>query len=635
MKQTKNKSKVVAVEMTRYNVPIYRERRGKDYAFYGENNLYPLELLDLFNQSPVHNAIITGKVNYIVGRGLTVTDDTVKEDVRALIQDAIDNPNPYETLNDILDKIAVDLEVYNGFALEIIRNKNGKGVEIYHGDWTKYRQSVDNENMVLFSDQWERQQKGDDQKRYAERNPEYIEIPKFDPSQNQPKSIYYYVHYRPNLKYYPLPEYVGALAPIESSVEICNFDLNAIKNGFSGGTLINLNNGYPATDEEAIDITNNFREAYTGSTNANQFLTNFADDKDHAATIENINGNDLPERYKQLEERVIQNIFIGHKVVSPMLFGVKTQGQLGGRTEMVEAYELFKESYIVRRQRILLNCMNNIFEFKGLPRVLGIEELKPLAEKLPLTDAMIESVISQDIVKEELSERFGIGFTERNVEEVSMSRVALEGEIVDGYFDSLGEDMSLFEEVYNFPVHAENEVRFEIQSVDDLGHLNMEEVTQAEVARVLRDNPDTDVETLAQVFGFSVLKMALIIGAMEAKKLISRMGSLYRSTREGNQYAALLPDELRKLEIRYKYSLRPDARPTVNGSRNFCQRLMASQKYWTREEIEGLHNNMTRSFIKDIDDVWKYRGGWYRAPGQDVSVPFCRHRWEQVVLRRR
>ncbi len=34
-----------------------------------------------------------------------------------------------------------------------------------------------------------------------------------------------------------------------------------------------------------------------------------------------------------------------------MLFGVKTEGQLGGRQELVEAYELFKATYVNDRVR--------------------------------------------------------------------------------------------------------------------------------------------------------------------------------------------------------------------------------------------------------------------------------------------
>jgi hypothetical protein len=43
--------------------PEYRERKGQGYIEFGELNDYPDYLLDLFNKSAKHNAIVKGKVN--------------------------------------------------------------------------------------------------------------------------------------------------------------------------------------------------------------------------------------------------------------------------------------------------------------------------------------------------------------------------------------------------------------------------------------------------------------------------------------------------------------------------------------------------------------------------------------------
>ena len=45
---------------------------------------------------------------------------------------------------------------------------------------------------------------------------------------------------------------------------------------------------------------------------------------------------------------------MSHRVTSPMLFGIKTEGQLGGRSELIEAYEAFQTSYIEPRQNQLI-----------------------------------------------------------------------------------------------------------------------------------------------------------------------------------------------------------------------------------------------------------------------------------------
>jgi hypothetical protein len=62
--------------------------------------------------------------------------------------------------------------------------------------------------------------------------------------------------------------------------------------------------------------------------------------------------------FMQLNEQVQQEILMSHRVTSPMLFGIKTEGQLGGRNELIEAYEAFQTSYVEPRQAQLDRCLN-------------------------------------------------------------------------------------------------------------------------------------------------------------------------------------------------------------------------------------------------------------------------------------
>ncbi len=79
--------------------PEYKEKKGEGYMQYGQNNDYPQYLLDLFNKSAKHNAIVRNKVNYIVGNGWAGEDAIVKK------------VNREESLNDLTKKVALDLEL--------------------------------------------------------------------------------------------------------------------------------------------------------------------------------------------------------------------------------------------------------------------------------------------------------------------------------------------------------------------------------------------------------------------------------------------------------------------------------------------------------------------------------------------
>ena len=90
--------------------------------------------------------------------------------------------------------------------------------------------------------------------------------------------------------------------------------------------------------------------------------------------------------------------------------------------------------------------------------------------------------------------------------------------------------------------------------------------------------------------------------------------------------------------MKYRYELRSDAPPLKQGgkSRKFCDDLMKSpRQLYSKEQIEDMKNKMKSSFYPDVTDVWLARGGWYRKPNTDTSVPYCRHIWKQVIVRKK
>lgn len=642
MRQIKNN--LYAIDFTAYNAPNFSEKRVagvKDYIEYGEQNAFPTYLVDLFNGSSVHNAIITGKVNYIVGKGLTYRNDlgTIQ---RALIEAFIFAPNPYESWQDIFRKIATDYELYNGFSLDIINNSAGKIAEVYHSDFGKYRTIKDDKSRLYYSENWLSDTVEGDFEYARNWRPKLETVEIFNPNKTQAKSVYYYREYRPNFNYYPLPDYIGALQAIRTQVEIANFDLNTIVNGFAGGTLINLFNGTPPDEEEKAVIERKVHEKAAGSNNGNRILINFSDSKEYGgAEILPLMGNDLPDRFKQLEERVVQGIFIGHKVTSPMLFGVKTEGQLGGRNELIEAYEIFKETYIQGRQATLINAINDIFEYKGLPRVIGVEELRPMAKGVDLSEQTLIGLLDTSALKEYVSEVYGIKTAEvenvqdNNADAQEMAKFAEQDDAILNYFKDKGEAAEKFEIIDEYDVDAdESGVKFAIE--EDYQFADPIEELAAKVAQMVRNNEGITIAEISQAVKQSVDEIEKAVKHLIDRKMVVRADNgKMKVTRAAMPLILTLPNPDEVLLVKYIYGLRPDVSGglVIKGTRDFCREMVSSGKLYTRKEIEGMQNDMKVSFLPNIQDVWLYRGGWYRKKGTDTSVPFCRHIWKQVVVK--
>jgi hypothetical protein len=376
-----------------HKVPVMLENRSGKYITYGFANEYPYYLLDNYRRSSKHNAIVNGKVNYIMGGGWQAGDDlTVEQEARFI--KFFDGMSSTEDLNDITEKLVLDLELFNGFAVAVTWSKLGTIAKMEHIPFEKIR--VDKEEKMFQVADWY----NDDMMQLFPKVGDIEKIPAFDPENRLGKQLFYYRVYAAGVKHYPLPEYIGGNAWIEADVQVANFHNNNLRNNFWGGYLINFNNGIP-TPEEQGDIERQIKRKFSGTDNAGRFVVTFNDEAANAPTLEPLTPSDMDKQFEVLNKSIQQEIFIAHRVTNPMLFGVKTEGQLGGRNELVEAYELFKATYVNDRVRKVERMINYLGSFNGVEGM----ELIPVE---PITERLSEQALLQIMTQDELREKAGL-----------------------------------------------------------------------------------------------------------------------------------------------------------------------------------------------------------------------------------
>jgi hypothetical protein len=369
------------------------ENRSGKYITYGFANEYPYYLLDNYRRSSKHNAIVNGKVNYIMGGGWQAGDDLTVEQQARFIK-FFDGMSSTEDLNDITEKLVLDLEIFNGFAVAVTWSKLGTIAKMEHVPFEKIR--VDKEEKMFQVADWY----NDDMMQLFPKVGDIEKIPAFDPENRLGKQLFYYRVYAAGVKHYPLPEYIGGNAWIEADVQVANFHNNNLRNNFWGGYLINFNNGIP-TPEEQGDIERQIKRKFSGTDNAGRFVVTFNDDAAKAPTLEPLTPSDMDKQFEILNKAIQQEIFIAHRVTNPMLFGVKTEGQLGGRNELVEGYELFKATYVNDRVRKVERMINYLGSFNGVEGM----ELIPVE---PITERLSEQALLQIMTQDELREKAGL-----------------------------------------------------------------------------------------------------------------------------------------------------------------------------------------------------------------------------------
>jgi hypothetical protein len=471
-------------------------------------------------------------------------------------------------------------------------NKVGQISALYHVDFSNVR-TLDHE-IYMYAEDWKKA-KHEDMKHYAP----------FNPKKAQPMEVqlYYFREYAPSLGVYPLPPYQHCLQYIEIDVEIANFHNNNIRNGFANGTLVQLFKGQP-TEEIAYNFERKFKQKTTGTDNAGGVLIQFNEMNEKSAEIAHLQPSDMDKQFLQLNETVQDEIFIGHNFPK-ILLGYATEGALGQRNEMIEAYELFHKSYVNKRQVKVDTCLQHTLEYV----YPGIELTTKDSDFLGVDYVALY--------------QFGIVSREEAREALGLQNTTIQAQKFEGHtcefhkwsdndlsvFAKFGADESEFEEV---------KLTFELTTKEKrvLAVVNSDEKATLK-----------DISIATKIGEEEVIK---ILKTLQDSGKINWTNNAIKITDIGR--GEIADTELPKLELRYKYDLDPDALPLQPGgeSREFCVQMLKMEKLYTRDEIDQMSAILGYS-------VWLRRGGWYTVPNTDppLHIPHCRHEWKQRIVRRR
>ena len=174
---------------------------------WGRGNNYPNLLLDLYNQSPTHRACINFGVQSILGNGVDL--DAMQVDGTQVV------PNYAQSWDDLIKNIATDYMLYGSYAIQIIKNKDGKTFSFWHMPLDKVRWSEYDEDGQItqywISNDWTATGKF----------PPFA-IEAFDMrddslvKQGRPY-LYVYRQYSPAMTYYTQPHYQAGIKSIQSA----------------------------------------------------------------------------------------------------------------------------------------------------------------------------------------------------------------------------------------------------------------------------------------------------------------------------------------------------------------------------------------------------------------------------------
>jgi len=526
------------VNLSTYTSPEVKEVNGADWIEYGADNNYFQFLIDRYNGSPTNNAAINGISQAIYGKGLNATDSNKK-------------PNEYAQMvslfrKDVVRRACYDLKLMGQAAIQVIYSKDrSKIVQLEHMPIETLRaEKCDADGNVpayYYCNDWENIKKSD----------KPLRIPAFGMSKESIE-IYYIKPYKSGFYYYSPVDYQGGLQYAELEEEVSNYHLNNIMNGLSPSMLINFNNGTPNQQERQL-IETKIAQKFSGTSNAGKFILAFNDNKESQAEITPVQLSDAHNQYQFLSEESTKKIMVAHRIVSPMLLGIKDSSGLGNNAEEIKTASLLMDNTVIRPfQELLIDCFDNILAYNDISLNLYFTTLQPLE----FTD------VDKDLQsKEDIEEETGYEFSKEKTE-------------LDNVLEELGEE----EDLSQWTLIDERKVDY-----DD------EEALDYQINELNKKNKST----LSKIWEFVSTGTSRPNAKSEQDKAVKDVAFKVRY-----QYAPL------------KNTFDAEGK---NVTRSFCEKMVKAKKIYRKEDIELMSTRAVNPGWgpkgADTYSIWLYKGG--------------------------
>jgi hypothetical protein len=523
------------VNLSTYTSPQIKEVTGEDWIEYGADNNYFQYLIDRYNGSPTNNAAINGISQQIYGKGLNATDSNKK-------------PNEYAQMvslfrKDVVRRLCYDLKLMGQCAVQVIYSKDrSKIVQLEHMPIETLRaEKCDEDGNVpayYYFNDWAN----------IKRTDKPLRIPAFGMSKESIE-IYYIKPYKSGFYYYSPVDYQGGLQYAQLEEEVSNYHLNNILNGLAPSMLINFNNGTPNQQERQL-IETKIAQKFSGTSNAGKFILAFNDNKESQAEITPVQLSDAHNQYQFLSEESTKKIMVAHRIVSPMLLGIKDQSGLGNNADEIKTASLLMDNTVIRPfQELLIDNFDTILAYNDISLNLYFTTLQPL--EFTEVDNLLQD-------KETIEEETGV--------EMSSDKI-------DAVLEQFGEeeDLSEWQLIDERKVNYDEEAELDYQ----IDQLNKKKTS-----------------TLSKIWNF------VSTGTARPNA---------KSEQDGDVDSV-------EFKVRYQYApLKDTFKKGKNVTRDFCQLMISAKKIYRKEDIIQMGDQAVNAGWGPRGaatySIWEYKGG--------------------------
>jgi hypothetical protein len=308
---------------------------------FGEDDLYPQMINQLYYTSPLHSSIVDFKTNATIGGGY---------DIKIKDLSAIEKVDVYAfekrlSLKKSINKITKDVILHNRVYFYLKFNQSGELVKVKHIGAEKVRRDKLGENYYLCDD-W-----------YSQIN--IVPIKPYHRACKDLEQLYVWENLQVGQDIYPLPSYTSAFNWAFLDGEMSYLQKSNILNSIFPSFAMMFPKK-PQSEEEKRAIKDTMERA-KGAHNAGKGVAFFANNKESLPTIESIPTNNLDNVFQVTTESIDSKICQAH-TIDPILMGIRVSGKLGSGSDIKQAYIIFEKNTIIPLRETIADIVNDLFE---------------------------------------------------------------------------------------------------------------------------------------------------------------------------------------------------------------------------------------------------------------------------------
>lgn len=359
------------------------------YVPYGQDNLFPETLNQLYYMSPLHGAIVDFKVNATIGAGYELKTDKLTPDEKLALYTWEKKMRLSKSVKAITKQLVMHHRVY----FKLYFDDKGKVKTIENVSPEKVRINAKKDRYFLCDD-WSSRIDVEEVKPFHPLNTDRCQLWAYElPSIGQ--------------DYYPLPQYSSALNFAFLSGELSYFAKSNIQNSIFPSFAMMFPKR-PQSEEEKKVLRDTI-DRMKGAHNAGKGVAFFANSQDQLPKIESIPTNQNDKLFQEASALNTEQICFAH-TIDPILMGVRTTGSLGGGADIKQAYVIFEKNVVIPlREQVtevfqeLINVCRLNAEFRVKNFQIINETIVERDEKvLKIVDALssLEASVAQKVIEQ-------------------------------------------------------------------------------------------------------------------------------------------------------------------------------------------------------------------------------------------